>query len=282
MKRQKTNESVNKLYLVGTPIGNYDDMTIRAINTLKSVDLIYCEDTRITGQLLNHFEIKTKMRSYNVITEEKETNEVIENLLAGKNIAIVSDAGMPSVSDPGFLACREAIRNDIDVCVVPGVSASLTALVSSGISARTFYFQGFLNSRHNQRVKDLEALKERKETIIIYEAPHRIKETLTDMLDVLGDRYICLSRELTKKYEEHLRGNISEILEVVDSLKGEMVIVVEGAKETSVQIEFNDKTVLEHFNYYLSQGFDEKEAMKKVAKDRGVSKSIIYQEIKRK
>lgn len=281
LKRQSSfKDESPKLYLVGTPIGNYQDMTFRAIETLKKVDYIYCEDTRITGQLLKEFDIHTKMRSYNVMTENDLTSGLIEEIKKGSNIAVVTDAGMPGISDPGFLAAREAIKEDIDVVVIPGVSASLTALVGSGLASRNFYFAGFLGSKKNERIKALDLIKDYTESLIIYEAPHRIVDTLNDIKDVLGNRNIVLCRELTKKYEEYLRGSIEEILEVVEELKGEMVIIVEGAKETSQTIQLNLLTIKEHFDFYINQGLEEKEAMKKVAQDRKVSKSIIYKEIK--
>lgn len=279
LKRQKSNNETAKLYLVGTPIGNFDDMTFRAIEVLKQVDLIYCEDTRITGKLLNHFDIHTPLRAYNVMTENDLTKGLIEQIKNGKNIAVVSDAGLPGISDPGYLACREAINVDIDVVVIPGVTASLTALCASGLPTKSFYFHGFLNSKQSLRKKELLNLVDKEETLIIYEAPHRIKETLKDMLEILGNRNVTLSRELTKKYEEIIRGSVSEIIDIVDELKGEMVLIVEGKKEDAVTHDLNNLSIKEHYNFYIEQGVHFKEALKMVAKDRKVSKSIIYQEI---
>lgn len=283
LNRQKSFLNDNKkLYLVATPIGNYLDVTYRAIEVLKKVDYIYCEDTRITGLLLSHFDIHTKMHSYNVVTENDLTDGLIKLIKEGNDVAVVSDAGMPGISDPGFLAARAAIKNNIDVVVIPGVSASITSLVGSGLPSKNFYFHGFLSSKQNFRRKELEELKEKEETIIIYEAPHRIKELLEDMLDIFGNRNICLVRELTKKYEEYLRGNIKEILEVVDEIKGEMVVVVEGKKEDEIVKELNNLSVKEHYNYYINNNIDPKTAIKKVAKDLKLSSSTIYQEIKGK
>ena len=279
LKRQKSNTDTAKLYLIGTPIGNFDDMTFRAIQTLKDVDLIYCEDTRITGKLLNHFDIHTPLRAYNVMTENDLTKGLIVEIKNGKNVAVVSDAGLPGISDPGYLACHQAIQEDIDVVVIPGVTASLTALCASGLPTKNFYFHGFLNSKQSLRKKELLTLVDKEETLIIYEAPHRIKETLLDMLEILGDRNITLSRELTKKYEEILRGKISEILEVVEELKGEMVLIIEGKKEDDVTNDLNSLSIKEHYNFYIEQGVNFKEALKLVAKDRKVAKSMIYQEI---
>jgi 16S rRNA (cytidine1402-2'-O)-methyltransferase len=272
------NES-NKLYLVGTPIGNYDDMTYRAVDTLKNVALIYCEDTRITSQLLSHFDIHTPLRSYNVMTENSLTDSLIEEILSGKNVAVVSDAGMPGISDPGYLACKKAWEKGIDVVVVPGVSASLTALVGSSIPCRTFSFIGFLNSKPTQRKKELEELRYKQETMIIYEAPHRIKETLQMMDEIFQNRQIVLARELTKHYEEYLRGTAEEILTVVDELKGEMVIILSGATLDEINQSLNQGSIEEHYQFYIDQGFDKKAALKKVAEDRNLSKSDIYSKI---
>ncbi len=277
--RQKSSNDNYKLYLVGTPIGNFEDMTFRAISTLKMVDIIYCEDTRITGILLNHFNIHTPLRSYNVVNENDLTAHLIETIKNGKNVAVVTDAGLPGISDPGYLACKKAIESNIDVIAIPGVSASLTALITSGLPTKNFYFVGFLSSKQNLRKKEITKLIDKEETLIIYEAPHRIKETLQDLLEILGNRQISLSRELTKKYEEHLRGTIKEVLEVVEELKGEMVICIEGVKVDDITLELCNKTIKEHYEFYINQQVDFKEALKKVAKDRGVSKSIIYQEI---
>ena len=279
LQRQKSNNDQPKLYLVGTPIGNFEDMTFRAIKVLNEVDLIYCEDTRITSKLLSHFDIHTPLKAYNVMTENDLTEGLINQIKNGKNIAVVTDAGLPGISDPGYLAAREAINENIDVVMIPGVSASLTALCISGLPTKCFYFHGFLNSKESQRKKELEILKDKEETLIIYEAPHRIKETLGNMLDILGNRNITLSRELTKKYEEILRGTIKEVLEVVDELKGEMVIVIEGKTQDEMIEDLNSLSIKEHYNFYIEQGINFKEALKMVAKDRKVAKSIIYQEV---
>lgn len=281
--RQKTYElDTPKLYMVGVPIGNMDDMTYRAVETLKMVDVIYCEDTRVTLKLLNHFNIEKPLRSYHTFNENEITENLIDLIKKGNNVAIVSDAGMPIISDPGFLAVRDAIKNDVDVVVVPGACAFITALVGSGISSNRITFTGFLNAGDNKRRKELEKLKDLQETLILYESPHRIKETLEMLVDLMPDRHICLARELTKKYEEYLHGTPKEILEIVDQIKGEMVIVIEGATIKEVKKDLIEGPLKEHMAYYQNQGIDEKEAMKLVAKDRGISKSIIYQELKRK
>lgn len=284
LKRQKTYEDnmSAKLYLVGTPIGNFQDMTYRAVDTLKYVDEIYCEDTRITGLLLKHFEIPTKMHSYHIYNEKELSSSIIEKIKSGKNIAVVSDAGMPSISDPGYLIATIAIQNDIDVCIIPGVSAGITALVGSGIPSNKFTFVGFLNSKDNKRKEELEQLKFKEETLILYEAPHRIKETLEMLNDIMPNREIVLARELTKKYEEYLRGTTKEILEVVEELKGEMVIIISGCQNEEKVAKLISLSIKEHYRFYIENGYENKEAMKLVAKDRGISKSEVYQEIMKK
>lgn len=280
LTRQKTYEQeTSKLYLVATPIGNYSDMTYRGVETLKNVDDIYCEDTRITGKLLSHFDIHTKMHSYHIFNEQDLTKTILEKIKNGNNVAVVSDAGMPAISDPGFLIARDAIKNNIDVVVVPGVSASLTALVASGIPSNKFTFIGFLNSKDQKRKEEIENLKYNKETLIIYEAPHRIKSTLEMINEIMPNRYIVLARELTKRYEEYLRGTAQEILDVVDELKGEMVLIISGCNDEEKCENLLNLSIKEHYKYYLNNGYDSKEAMKKVAKDRNTSKSNIYQEI---
>lgn len=283
LKRQKTHmNEQSKLYMVGVPIGNFDDITYRAVQTLRMVDMIYCEDTRVTKKLLNHFEIDKPLKSYHTFNENEITNQLLDFIREGKNIAVVSDAGMPIISDPGFLAVREAIQNDVDVVVVPGPSAFVTALVGSGISSNRILFTGFLNSGDNKRKKELEKLKDKEETLILYESPHRIKETLEMLAELMPTRHICLARELTKTYEEYLHGTPLEILEVVDEIKGEMVIVIEGATNKEIKSKWIEASLSEHMAHYMDQGYSEKDAMKLVAKDRGISKSIIYQQLKKK
>ncbi len=283
LKRQKTlGNDCAKLYMVGVPIGNLDDITLRAIKTLQKVEVIYCEDTRITKKLLNHFDIHKPLRSYHTFNENEITKDVLEFIRKGQNVAIVSDAGMPIISDPGFLAVREAIKMDIDVVVVPGPSAFITALVGSGIASNRIVFTGFLNSGDHKRKKELEKLKDIEETFILYESPHRIKETLMMLDELMPNRHICLARELTKPYEEYLHGTPHEILEVIDEIKGEIVLVIEGATRKEMKEDLIASTIEKHMQYYLEQGLDEKNAMKMVAKDRGVSKSQIYQQVKKK
>lgn len=281
MKIQKSYiDDGSVLYLVPTPIGNYDDMTFRSVETLKNVDYIFCEDTRVTKVLLSHFNISTPLRNYHIFNEDVAYEDIINLLKEGKNVALVSDAGLPCISDPGYFVASKVIEAGFKVISLPGASASLTALIASGLPCDKFFFNGFLNSKQNQRIKELNELKDKKETLIIYEAPHRIHETLKDMYDVLGNRRIVIARELTKHYEEYTRGTIEEVQAEELNLKGEMVLILEGASIESNILELNNLSVLEHFNHYINQGIDEKEALKKVAKDRNVSKSDIYKEIK--
>lgn len=281
MRIQKSNiDSLSTLYLVPTPIGNFDDMTYRSVEILKNVDIIYCEDTRVTKILLSHFNILTPLKSYHIFNETERLDEILNNLKNGLNIALVSDAGLPCISDPGFLISKYVIENGYNVVSLPGASASLTALIASGLPNDKFFFNGFLNSKQSQRIKQLELLRDKEETLIIYEAPHRIIETLQDIYKVFGNRKVVIARELTKKYEEYIRGSLEEILQSVTELKGEIVLIVEGCKQKAEIITLNKLSVKEHFNFYVSRGLSDNEAMKNVAKDRGVSKNVIYKEVK--
>lgn len=282
-RRQKTNiDQAHKVYLVGTPIGNIKDITYRAVEVLANSDIIYCEDTRITGLLLSHYNIKTKLKSYHLYNENELTTNIIEDVKKGLIVSIVSDAGMPGISDPGYLAVKEAIEQEVAVEIIPGPSASLTALVGSGIEPFKFTFIGFLNSNQNKREKELEQLKFNEVPLIIYEAPHRIESTLQLIDKIMPNRHIVLARELTKKYEEYLRGTAKEILEYVGEIKGEMVLIISAAPKEEANQDLLSLSIKEHYAYYTNLGYDSKDAMKQVAKDRGVSKSDIYQEIKGK
>lgn len=281
MRVQKSNiDPTPTLYLVPTPIGNFDDMTFRSVEVLKSVDLIYCEDTRVTKVLLSHFNITTPLKSYHIFNEANRCEEILKHLQNGMNIALVSDAGLPCISDPGFLISKYVIENNYNVISLPGASASLTALIASGLPNEKFYFNGFLNSKQSQRIKQLNALVDKEETLIIYEAPHRIIETLKDIYEVFGNRNIVIARELTKKYEEYIRGTLEEIIASISELKGEIVLIIEGCKEKQEVIDLNKLTIKEHFEYYKSKNMSDNDAMKQVAKDRNVSKNVIYKEIK--
>lgn len=261
------------LYLVATPIGNLSDMTYRAVETLKNVDVIYAEDTRNSVFLLKHFDIDTKLLSYHEFNKELKENEIINRLKSGENVAIISDAGLPVISDPGYDIAVACIKNDIPVTPIPGASAGISGLIASGIKPQPFTFVGFLDSKTTKRKKELEELKYLKSTIIFHEAPHRIKECLEDMKEVLGDRYICIGRELTKKYEEFIRGNISEILESVDSIKGEMVVIVEGYKE-----EAKSEDPMQEIDQLINLGYKPKEAIKEIASMLNLNKQDLYKQ----
>ncbi len=261
------------LYLVATPIGNLSDMTFRAVDTLKNVDVIYAEDTRNSSVLLKHFNIETKLLSYHEFNKELKEDEIVTRLKNGENVAIISDAGLPVISDPGYDIARACIKNDIPVTPIPGASAGISGLIASGITPQPFTFVGFLDSKTTKRKKELEELKYLKSTIIFHEAPHRIKECLTDMLEVLGDRYICIGRELTKKYEEFIRGNISEIIAECDALKGEMVVIVSGYTEEVV-----DKDPIKEIESLINLGYKPKEAIKEVASMLNLNKQDLYKD----
>ena len=262
-----------KLYLVATPIGNLEDITIRALNILKEVDIIAAEDTRHTLGLLNHFNIKKKLISY-YRENEKNKSEIILNLLfEGKNVAVVSDAGTPGISDPGEEIVKEAIKNSIEIIPIPGACAFINALICSGFQSKEFCFIGFLPNSKKEKREKIEELKYETKTIILYEAPHRIKETLKEIYGIFGDRKCVLARELTKIHEEFIRDNISNIV-------GEFVIIIEGNKISKKELEINsinEKTLEDHFKYYKEQGFSKKEIIKLIAKDRKVNKNEIYQ-----
>ena len=273
--RQKSYDNSPSLYLIPTPVGNMEDITLRSINTLKMVDLLLCEDTRITGELLSKLDIKKKLIHSDDHTEDGLKEMVVEKLKEGLNIGLVTDRGTPIISDPGYRIVEYVSRCGFNVISLPGPTAFVPALTASGLNPQPFLFYGFLNSKESKRKKELESLKKLPYTIIFYEAPHRIKEMLETLLKVFGDRKIALNREISKKYEEIIRGTISEVLEVVDELKGEMVVVVEGNTEIE---DYSEMSVMEHIKLYLEDGISEKDAIKKVAVERGVPKSVIYKE----
>ena len=274
MNRQKSFENERPtLYLVATPIGNLDEMTYRSINTLKNVKYIAAEDTRNTVKLLNHFEISTKLISHHEHNIKQSIPKLIQLLEEGNDIALVSDAGYPAISDPGYELVKEAIEHEINVVPISGCNACLDALVVSGIAPQPFMFYGFLDHLDKKKKKELIDLKKYKETIVFYESPHRIKKTLNLMLDILGDRNIALCREITKKHEEIIRGHISEIISIVEELKGEMVIVVEGSQEVEEEITF-ETTIKEDVDMYIEKGMSTKDAIKEVAKQRNLNKNL--------
>lgn len=278
MKRQKSFAfDQPSLYLVATPIGNLDEFTPRAVEVLKQVDVIAAEDTRNTMKLLTHFDIHTRLIAHHQHNEQASAKGLLEMLEDGKSIAIVSDAGYPLVSDPGQTITQLAIEAGFPVIPVSGANAMLNALVASGLPAQPFLFYGFLKAQEKERTKELLDLKYYPQTLIFYEAPHRIHKTLETMLTILGNRQICLARELTKRYEEFIRGTIAEVLEICEELKGEMVIVVEGSKEEK-EPQQDMPSIQDQINHYVSGGLSSKEAIKKVAKERGLSKNDLYKE----
>lgn len=265
------------LYLVGTPIGNFDDMTYRAVETLKNVDLIAAEDTRNTLNLLNHFNIKTKLTSYHEHNKASKGQHLIELLLDGKNIAIVTDAGMPAISDPGEDIVKLCIENNIDVTTIPGPTAFVSALVMSGLPTKGVVFEGFLSAKNSERERRLLELKEYKETIVFYEAPHKLLRTLEHINTIFGDREISVSREITKKFEETIRGKISDVIQHFsdNNPRGEFVLVVKGAEEKE---EVYIMSVIEHVDQLISEGLDKKSAIAEVAKLRNIPKRNVYNE----
>ena len=268
-------EEVGTLYLVATPIGNLDDITFRAIDVLRNVDLIAAEDTRQSLKLLNHYEISKPMISYHRHNEDVRSEVLINKVKEGQSIAIITDAGTPGISDPGEEIVKEAIKEGIKVVPIPGACAMVNALICSGLDTKQFTFYGFLPQNKKLRKEKIEEIKEEEKTVIIYEAPHRIIDTLNEFKKEFGDRNIVLARELTKIHEEFIRGTISEVLEKINP-KGEFIIMLEGEK-IEKENQLNNLTLEEHYTFYERQGLDKKEIIKKIAKDRNVSKNEIYQ-----
>ncbi|MCI5879357.1 MAG: 16S rRNA (cytidine(1402)-2'-O)-methyltransferase [Bacillales bacterium] len=275
---QKSYDGSPTLYLVPTPIGNMDDITIRAINTLKNVEAIFSEDTRVTGILLKYFDIKKKLISNYEYNESKNLDLAIKYLEEGKDIALVSDAGSPIISDPGFEMAKYVISKGYNVVALPGATAFVPALSTSSINPMPFLFYGFLNSKESKRKKELLELKDIKYTIIFYEASHRILETIDNIREIMGDRYISISREISKKYEQVYRGTCSEVLDMLQELKGEFVIVVQYQKSESVD---NTLSIKNHVEKYISLGYKTMDAIKAVSKDRNIPKSEVYSEYHR-
>ena len=276
-----------KLYIVSTPIGNLKDITFRAIEILTEVDLIAAEDTRHTRELLNHFNIETKLTSYHEHYKYDKANEIVENIKNGLNVALVSDAGTPIVSDPGNELVKVAIENNIEVIGIPGACAAINALVVSGLSTKSFTFVGFLDDDKKKKSKQLESIKTETKTMIFYVSPHDLKKDLKLIMEAFGeDRLASISREMTKKFEETVRGSLKDIYTYFDSkdIKGEFVLVVEGLSEEEIDLLKRDDwlklSIAEHMKYYLDEGDDEKTAMKKVAKDRMIDKREVYKEFK--
>ena len=266
------------LYIVATPIGNLDDITIRTIKVLKDVDLIAAEYTRHTLKLLNHLEISKPMISYHRHNEETKSDVLIEKLQEGQNIALVSDAGTPGICDPGEEVIKKCIELGIKIIPIPGACAMINSLICSGIDTKEFTFLGFLPLNKKLRKKKLEEIEKSNKTIIIYEAPHKLETTLNDLKKILGEeRMLTLAREITKIHEEFIRGNIDEIISKSENLKGEIVLIIEGNNDCEEENSLNNLTLEEHYKFYENQGLTKKEIIKKIAKDRNMNKNDVYQ-----
>lgn len=273
------------LYLCATPIGNLEDMTYRAVRMLQEVDLIAAEDTRNSIKLLNHFEIKTPMTSYHEYNKYDKAKVLVAKLLEGQNIALITDAGTPGISDPGEELVKQCYEAGITVTTLPGACACVNALIISGLPTRRFCFEAFLPADKKERMKVLEDLKCETRTIVIYEAPHHLSKTLEDLSETLGNRHLTVCRELTKKYETVFRTTIPEAIDYYteNEPKGECVLVIEGLSfedlEEEARKQWGDMSIPEHVEYYMDQGMDKKAAMKQAALDRGISKRDVYQEM---
>jgi 16S rRNA (cytidine1402-2'-O)-methyltransferase len=263
------------LYLIPTPIGNMEDITFRAISIMKSVDALFAEDTRVSVKLMNYYNIAKPLKSYHDHNKNVQTEVIMGMLKEGLNIGLISDAGMPLLSDPGYEIAKAAIDAGFNVVSLPGANAALTGLSMSGIKPYPFIFYGFLNAKSGKRQKELETLRTRTETLIFYEAPHRLSDTLYDLYKVLGDRQACIAREISKKFEEMIRGTLSELKDL-ETMLGEMVVIVEGydpSLEPVVETKITDRV-----NLLISGGLTKSDAMKKVAGERGITKSVVYKE----
>ena len=266
-----------KLYLVATPIGNLDDITLRAIKVLKEVDVVAAEDTRHTLKLLNHLELKKKLISYHRHNESTKSTILIDMLLEGKDIALVSDAGTPAICDPGEDIVKQAIENDIEVIPIPGACALINALIGSGMDTTEFSFYGFLPLNKKNRKEKLDIIKNESKTVIIYEAPHKLLNTLKDILSIRSENTkIVLAKELTKIHEEFIRGTIKDVIERINEIKGEYIIVIEGNFNVD-NSEKDNLTIEQLYNSYELQGFSKKDIIKQIAKDKNVNKNEIYQ-----
>ncbi len=270
---QKSYDNTPSLYLIPTPIGNMDDITLRAVKTLSLVEVIFTEDTRVTGQLLNHLEIKKKLISSHQYNEEKNIDIMLDYLRKGYNIGLTTDRGTPVISDPGYILVKKAIENNFNVIALPGPTALIPALITSDIKPQPFIFYGFLNSKEEKRKKELQQIKEMGITTIIYESPHRLNKTLNNIETILENPKIAVSREISKKFEEIYRGQTSYVKTQLDNPKGEFVIVIDVEKKQNT---FLDLTIEEHIENFIINNMSVKEAIKEVAKQRGISKSEVY------
>ena len=272
---QKSYDGGATLYLVPTPIGNLDDMTFRAVKILEEVYVIFSEDTRVTRNLLNYFNIKKKLISLYDQNEDIVKEKVLEYLNNGYNVALVTDRGTPIISDPGFKTVKYVSSNNFNVVGLPGANAFVPALITSSIDPKPFTFYGFLDSKSSRRRKELDELKDVSNTLIFYEAPHRIKDTMQLMLDIFGNRFVSLSREISKKYESVYRGLISDVISSLDNIKGEFVIVVEGNHNNNKN-DFNKSKIIELIDYYIENGLSKKDAIKLVSNIENISKNDVY------
>ena len=276
IQKSYENSEYGKLYLIPTPIGNLDDITLRAIKTLEMVDIVYAEDTRETLNLLKYLKINKKVESCHKYTEMKHKDKIVQILKSGKNIGYVTDRGTPLISDPGNVIVDESIKQNITVIALPGPNALLPAINMSGLSNERFLFYGFLNSKQSLAKKELIDLKDIKQTIIFYESPHRITDTLSQILDVFGNRNIAIVREISTIHEEVIRDNIENILKISDTLQGEMVIIVEGnTKEETLEVNYT-----EEIDKLLTQGYSKRDAIREIADKYNVSKNKLYNEFK--
>lgn len=268
------------LYICPTPIGNLEDITIRTLNTLKYVDEIYCEDTRRTIKLLNHYEIKKPLFSLHEHNENLKSDEVVKKLLDGKNIAYVSDAGMPGISDPGSKLIQNVIENNLELTTLPGASAMIVALVNSGIDTRYFTFIGFLERDNSKQKLQLKELSEKRETLIVYESPHRIKQTLKRLYEYFGNRKIVIAREISKKFEEYIREDLYTFNEKLKNenfeLLGEIIVVIDGNKNSAFISELSDEDIQHLLLQKMSQNISKKDAVKQVSKENNINKNRVY------
>lgn len=264
------------LYLVATPIGNMDEVSPRVLEVLKDIDLVACEDTRVSGKFLSLLGLSKPLVSLREHNEVSASNEIIEKILNGKKVAYMSDAGYPCISDPGSRLVKLALQNNINVTAISGPNAALNALVASGLCEDHFYFHGFLDAKESVRLEELRKLANRPETLIFYEAPHRIQKTLNDMFSILGNRKACIARELTKKHEEFIRGGLEELIEIDPAtLKGEMVVIVEGSLG-EIKPDVNNDEIIQMVKNMVNMGLSTKDAIKKVAEATNINKNYIY------
>ena len=271
-------KEIGTLYIVATPIGNLEDITLRAIRVLKEVDLIAAEDTRHTLKLLNHLEISKPLMSYHRHNEDVKTDILIKELKQGKQIALVSDAGTPGICDPGEEVIKKCIEEEIPIVPIPGAYAMINALICSGLDTKEFVFIGFLPLNKKNRKEKLEEIKNTTKTMILYEAPHKLETTLKDLKQIIGNRKVVLARELTKVHEEYIRENIDILIEKAKELKGEIVLIIEGGVEKKEENDLLKLSLQDHYEYYEEKGLNKKEIIKQIAKDRNVNKNEIYQQ----